>query len=115
MQLKITFHNMPHSDPLEAHAREKFAKIEELLSRMDNQRPMHAELWLKAQKQHNHHAVELHLKTPFLDLNAHDEGPDMYISLDHTIDKMVTQVKKEKEKHREKYQKANTEKKDFSR
>ncbi len=115
MNLKITFHNMPHSDPLESHAHEKFTKLAELLTNIEDRHPVNAELWLKANKQHDHHAVELHVKAAGFDLNAHDEGPDMYIALDNTMDKMLKQIKKEKERLRDKMHKPNTEKRNFER
>ena len=114
MKIKITFHNMPHSDPLEQHAMQKFARVEEHLKAEDSLTPLHAELWLKANKQHPHHAAELHLKTHRFDLNAHDEGPDMYVVIDTTIDKMVKLLRKEKEKRNDKTKKAETEKAKFS-
>ncbi|NDD54427.1 ribosome-associated translation inhibitor RaiA [bacterium] len=115
MNLKITFQNMPHSEPLASHAQQKFAKLAELLSNVENRNPMHAELWLKAHKQHNHHGVELHIKTPHFDLNAHEEGPDMYIAVDNTMDKMLRQIKKEKERLLERHHKPDTDKRRFER
>ncbi len=113
MKIKITFHNMPHSDPLEQHAKTKLAKLDEFTHNPSDASPRFVELWLKANKLHPHHAVELHLKTPHLDLHAHDEGADMYVVIDSTIDKMVTLIKKEKEKTRDKYRKQDPEKEDF--
>lgn len=114
MQVKISFQNMDHSNPLEQHAHEKLEKLHELLKRNDQKPPFYVELWLKANKLHPHHAAELHLKTSLFDLHAHDEGTDMYVILDNTIDKMVKLVMKEKTKNRDKQQKAKTEKKKFS-
>lgn len=114
IQKKISFHNMPHSDPLEQHASQKLEKINDFIKGADHLKPLHVELWLKANKQHPHHEVELHLKTPVFDLNAHDQGVDMYIAIDNTIDKMITMLKKEKTKRRDKTRKAETEKIKFS-
>lgn len=114
MKVKITFHNMPHSDPLEQHALQKFEKISEHLKGEENLTPLHAELWLKANKQHPHHAAELHLKTPRFDLNAHNEGPDMYVVIDTTIDKMIKLLTKEKDKRNDKSKKVETEKTKFT-
>jgi len=47
MKKKITFHNMAHSEPLEQHAHEKLAKIEELLGSEHHSTPFFIELWLK--------------------------------------------------------------------
>ncbi len=115
MDRKITFHNMEHSDPMERHAQEKLNKIEEFLRGSEWQTPMFVELWLNAHKLHSHHAAELHLKTPQFDLVTHDKGNDMYVMIDNVIDKMVTVLKKEKEKLKDKKQKAETEKTDFGK
>lgn len=109
MKIKISFHNMPHSQALEEHCHAKLKKIQDHLGSEDGQ-PLHLELWLKANKIHPHHAVEIHLKTPHFDLNAHNDGADMYIVADQTIDKMVALLIKEKDRRREKIRKPETEK-----
>lgn len=114
MKIKITFHNMEHSKPLEAHAKNKLERIHELLLSDDHHPPFYINLWLKANKLHPHHAVELNLKTSQLDLQAHDEGTDMYEVLDKAIDKMATLIRKAKSKQKDKNQKSDTEKKDFA-
>ena len=63
---------------------------------------------------HPHHAAELHLKTSQFDLHAHDEGTDMYVTIDNTIDKMVTLVTKQKKINIDKQRKTNTEKRSFT-
>ncbi len=113
MSIKITFHNMSHSDPMEAHANEKLEKLTELVGNSDGSHPFRIELWLKANKQHPHHAAELHLRSAHYDLNAHDEGTDMYAVIDTTIDKMVGLLKKEKRRFMDKMHKPDTEKKNF--
>jgi ribosomal subunit interface protein len=115
MNIKISFHNMPHSEPLELHAREKLGKIEELLKAQAEATPFNIELWLKANKLHPHHAAELHIKTPIYNLHAHDQGADMYIVIDTTIDTMIGLIKKEKERMLDKFHKPETDKKKFSR
>ena len=104
---------MPHSESLELHAREKLKKINEFLQ--EKATPFSIELWLKANKQHPHHSAELHVRTPIFNLNAHHEGPDMYLVIDATIDKMIALIKKEKDRHLDKKHKPDTEKKNFSR
>ena len=113
MQIKISFHNMPHSDPIETHTIEKLEKLHELLKSHDQKPPFYVELWLKVNKPHPHHRVELHLKTSTFDLHSHDEGPDLYVAIDNTIDKMITLVRKEKSKQRDKYTKVETKKRVF--
>ena len=106
---------MPHSAPLEDHAREKLNKLKTILKAQADASPFYVELWLKANKQHPHHAAELHVRTPIFNLHTHDEGPDMYIVLDNAIDKMVVLAKKEKERNLDRTHKPDTEKKKFSR
>ena len=113
MDRKITFQHMPHSDPMEQHAQQKLNKIEELLPEYKSTTPFHAELWLKANKQHAHHHAELHLKTPNYSLDAHDEKNDMYAAIDCVIDKMVTLIKKAKSKQQDKNHKPENEKHTF--
>jgi ribosomal subunit interface protein len=105
---------MPHSDPIEKHTLEKLEKLHELLKNDDQKPPFYVEFWLKSKKPHPHHRAELHLKTSMLDLHSHDEGPDLYVAIDNTIDKMVTLVRKEKAKKRDKYMKAENEKRAFT-
>ena len=105
---------MDHSVPLEEHTNLKLDKISEILDFNKNVSPFYVEIWLNAHKQHPHHSVELHLKAPMFDLNTKDEGTDMYVTVDSAIDKMITLIKKEKSKHKDKKQKTETNKKEFT-
>ena len=113
MRKKVTFQNMDHSSVLEEHAFQKLIKVEDLLVGEELQSPHFIEVWFKAHKRHPHHAVELHLKTPQFDLHAHDEGADMYIALDNTIDKMVKQLHDHKSRILDKKHKVKNEKREF--
>ena len=114
MQIKISFHNMNHSDPIEQHTKDKLEKLHELLKSADEKPPFFVEFWLKSNKLHPHHAAELHLKTSQFDLHAHDEGTDMYVVIDNTVDKMIKIVKKEKQKNLAKRKKGGSEKNHFT-
>lgn len=115
MKRQITFINMPSSEPMTKHANEKLTKIEEFLKEPNSKftTPMNADLKLTANKLHPHHEVTLNLKTPQFSLAAHDEGTDMYVVIDNTIDKMVKLLIKEKKKMLTKRKNADTEKKEF--
>ena len=104
---------MPHSEPLEQHASQKLEKLKEYIKDADTVTPFNVELHLKANKLHPHHAAELLLKTPRFNLDTHDEGTDMYIVIDNVIDKMVSIIKKEKEKRSDKDHKNETDKTKF--
>ena len=111
MKKKISFHNMPHSSPLEEHTSQKLEKVKAFVD--DSLQPFLVEVWLKANKMHPHHAVEIHLKTPSFDLHAHHEGVDMYVVVDQTIDKIIHLLIKEKEKTLDRQHKIATEKRKF--
>ncbi|MBX9830648.1 ribosome-associated translation inhibitor RaiA [Candidatus Babeliales bacterium] len=113
MNIKISFQNMDHSNPLETHAREKLAKLNDILENAENLNPFNIELHLRANKLHPHHAAHLHVKTPRFDLNTQEEGTDLYVVVDDTIDKMVALLKKEKDKKNDKERKHENEKNKF--
>ena len=115
MKKKIEFHGMESSQVLEAHANEKLEKVINLVKKNEEKEPspLIVELWLKAQKLHPNHRAELHVKTPRFDLHAHDDGTDLYVVLDNTIDKMVKLLKKAKSKAKTKEKHPKNEKLDF--
>ncbi len=115
MSIKITFHNMEHSNPLEQHVHQKLERIHDILRDEAQHTPFSLEIWLKANSLHPHHSVEFHLRTKHYNLNAHDEGTDMYVAVDDCIDKMFGQIRKEKEKLRDAHQKHETEKTRFTK
>lgn len=118
MKRKITFHGMTSSQPLEEHTNQKLDKIEELLKKefhhQGNNEPMYAEVWLKANKIHPHHAVEIHIKSPQFSLFIGEEGADMYTVLDSSMHKMTALIRKEKEKIMDKNHKIKTDKNNFA-
>lgn len=113
MNIKISFLNMEHSDLLEQHTRQKLERLFELLRSEVDSTPFLVEIVLRANALHPHHSVEFHLRTKHFDLNAHEEGADMYVAVDDTIDKMAMLVKKDKEKLQDKHQKQDNEKRRF--
>ncbi|MDQ5940533.1 MAG: hypothetical protein QG632_259 [Candidatus Dependentiae bacterium] len=114
MNIKINFHQMPHSDGLDKHAREKLTKVSSLLKRAENLHPITAELFLNAQATHaHHHEVELRVKSGSVSASAHETNADMYMAIDSVVDKVITQIKKEKTRTDDKRQKVHTEKTNF--
>ncbi len=112
MNIKINFHQMPHSDGLEAHAREKLTKVATLFKKTEDQHPVSAELFLNAHTGAPSE-VELRIRSGHISLTSHDSDHDMYRAIDTVVDKMVTQVKKEKERLDDKIHKVVTDKKIF--
>lgn len=113
MNRKITFHEMDHSKLMKEHINKKLNRIEELVKDPIWATPKYVEFFLNSHPQHPHHKVELILKTPQFDLCTHAEGVEMYAVVDSAIDKMVTLLKKDKQKLQDKRQKVETAKNKF--
>jgi len=113
MNIKLSFHNMPHSAALENHIREKLRKVESLFKNRSDQ-SLFVEFFLNAHTQHTHHAAEMRIKNGTISATTHDEGPDMYVVADNVIEKMITIIKKEKAKISHKKHNVITDKRVFS-
>ena len=111
MKAIITFHNMPHSNAIEAHAKEKSLKIEHLLSSSKN---LSIEFFLNAESAHTpHHNVEIKVNNGKTHVAASAQSKDMYAAIDAVVDKSCAQIRKEKNKALTKKQRIETEKKLF--
>jgi len=114
MNIKINFHQMPHSEGIDQHAREKLSKIKTFLGRPEERHPITAELFLNAHQLHAHHEVELRVKSGVIEAAAHETNADMYQAIDTVIDKVLTQLKREKERTDDKRHKIKTVKNTFT-
>ena len=100
MNTKIVFRGMDHSDPMEKYARGQLAKIEEFLS--NERTPISINLILEPSKVHEHHKVELLVKTPNYNRISHYEGPTFYEVMDRVIDVMYRELHEDKKKNLDK-------------
>lgn len=114
MDIKISFHHMDHSDPLDAHVRQKLKKLEEINRTDFESEPFFVEAFLTANRQHMHNRADFTLKTPRFSLEAHAEDPDMYWAVDHAIDRLVEQLVKHKNMVLDKEHKPMTAKRAFT-
>lgn len=98
MHKRITFRHMDKSEGMEQHANEQLVKIEHFLE--DEQRPIYIDLTFEPSKVHEHHRIELRVKSPHYDLVSHyeHEGVDFYDVLDRVIDVMYRQLHEHKRK-----------------
>ena len=96
---------MEHSTALENHARKKTEKLAEFLQ--EERTPSNIEFHLACHPNHAHQEVSIHLQTKNLRLNTEAEGVDGYAIIDVAIDKMITLVKKNKEKMRDSHRQSN--------
>ena len=98
MHKRITFRNMDHSEVMEEYANKQLEKIEHFL---ENERtPIYIDLVFEPSKVHQHHRVELRVKSPRFDLisNYEHKGVDFYDVLDRVIDIMYRQLLDHKQK-----------------
>ena len=94
MQTSVTFKNLDSSDTLKAYVQDKLNRFDRLL---DN--PAEANVVLSVEK--FRHMAEINIVGDRLSINGKEETVDMYSAIDMVLDKMEKQIKKSKEKIRE--------------
>lgn len=91
MQFSITFRHMEVSETLKEYAREKLSKLEKYLDSV-----MVAEVTLTVEK--FRHRAEVLITADGFKVQAEEETEDMYSALDLLVDKVERQIKKRREK-----------------
>ena len=99
MQTSVTFKNIDSSDHLRSYVMEKLDRFDRLL---DN--PAEASVVLKVEK--FRHIAEISVSGDRMKINGKEETEDMYSAIDMVLDKLEKQIKKGKEKIRERRSKA---------
>ena len=94
MQTSVTFKNLDPSEHLKAYVSEKLDRFDKFL---DN--PAEANVVLTVEK--FRHIAEINIAGDKLNINGKEETIDMYSAIDMTLDKLEKQIKKSKEKIRE--------------
>lgn len=102
MKKRIVFRNMDHSDIMEEYANQQLEKVEEFLK--SERDPIFIDLYLEPSKVHEHHRIELHVKSPSYDMNSsyEYEGENFYDTLDRVIDIMYKELLEAKRKNHDK-------------
>ena len=94
MQTSVTFKNIDPSDPLKSYVQDKLDRFDRLL---DN--PAEANVVLSVEK--FRHIAEINVNGDRLTINGKEETNDMYSAIDMVLDKLEKQIKKNKQKVRE--------------
>jgi putative sigma-54 modulation protein len=94
MQTSVTFKNLDPSDTLKSYVTDKLNRFDRLL---DN--PAEANVVLSVEK--FRHIAEMSLTGDRLNINGKEETDDMYSAIDMVLDKLEKQIKKGKQKIRE--------------
>ena len=91
MQMSVTFKNIDPSDHLKSFIQDKLDRFDKYL---DN--PAEASVVLSVEK--FRHIAEINLTGDRLSVNGREETDDMYSAIDIALDKLEAQIKKKKEK-----------------
>lgn len=94
MQTSVTFKNLDPSEHLKSYVMEKLDRFDRLL---DN--PAEANVVLSVEK--FRHIAEINIIGDRLNINGKEEINDMYSAIDMVLDKLEIQIKKGKQKIRE--------------
>ena len=94
MQTSITFKNLDSSDALKSYVQKKMDRFDKLLDS-----PAEANVVLSVEK--IRHIAEINLVSDKLNIQAKEETENMYSSIDMIADKLKKQIKKSKQKIRE--------------
>ncbi len=94
MQTSVTFKNLDPSDHLKTYVSEKLNRFDKYLFN-----PGEANVVLSVEK--FRHIAEINIAGDRLNINGKEETEDMYSAIDMTLDKLEKQIKKNKQKVRE--------------
>lgn len=94
MQTSVTFKNLEPSEHLKSYVGEKLNRFDKLL---DN--PAEAGVVLTVEK--HRHIAEINIAGDRLIINGKEETGDMYSSIDMVLDKLEKQIKRSKQKIRD--------------
>jgi putative sigma-54 modulation protein len=94
MQTSVTFKNIDPSDHLKSYVSEKLNRFDKYLYN-----PAEANVVLSVEK--FRHIAEINIIGDRLNINGKEETEDMYSAIDMTLDKLEKQIKKNKQKTRE--------------
>ncbi len=97
MEILFNFKNFEPSEHLKEYAKNKFEKVTKYLRNTDN-----VQIQINMEVDKYREIVEVILTGDSLHLTAKEETEDMYSSIDLTLDKLVAQLKKIREKSKEK-------------
>ncbi|MBW1994425.1 MAG: ribosome-associated translation inhibitor RaiA [Deltaproteobacteria bacterium] len=94
MQTSVTFKNLDPSENLKTYVREKLNRFDKLLDNLAE-----ASVVLSVEK--FRHIAEINISGDRLNLIGKEETNDMYSAIDMALDKLEKQIKKKKQKIRE--------------
>ena len=108
MKIKFMFQGLDHTQAIEDHITKKINKLDEFIAAEESPRSVTVHVKKDAQVK-----IELNLSTKSLHLDSHSSDYDLYAAADDAVAKLITQIKKQKEKIRDKRQSESIFKRSF--
>lgn len=96
MRTRVTFRHMDSVPDLESHANTALGRVVKALENEPS--PRNIDLILEAGRTHAHHAVELLVSCPNVNLVIKEEGPHMYQLIDLACDIAYRKIHEQKKK-----------------
>ena len=96
MKKRIVYRGIDSTPVLEEFINTHLAKIEKLLE--NEPTPVMIDVIIEPSPVHAHNRVEIKVNSPHYNLVAVHEGPEMYQEIDRVTDKMVSEIRRAKEK-----------------
>ncbi len=93
MKVKFMFQGLDHTQAIEDHITKKLSKLDEFIASESSPRNVTVHVKKDAQIK-----IELNLVTRSMHLDAHSSEYDLYAAADEAIAKLITQIKRHKEK-----------------
>ncbi|MCA1743357.1 MAG: ribosome hibernation-promoting factor, HPF/YfiA family [Desulfonatronovibrio sp.] len=100
MKIKFNFKSFEPSEHLKKYARERFEKLSKYLSESDA-----AELQVNLEVEKFRHIAEVILTAKDMHISATEETEDMYSTVDLSLDKVEAQLRKQRDKVKDKKRK----------
>jgi putative sigma-54 modulation protein len=103
MQIQFNFKNFDPSEHLKKYAQNRFSKLERYIHN-----PEGAELQINLEVEKFRHMAEVVLVDKNTHISAREESEDMYSTIDMVLDKMEAQLRKSREKVKDKRRSAKS-------
>jgi len=103
MNITFNFKNFEPSDHLRDYARKRFDKLTKYMANTDS-----SELQVNLSVEKTRQMADIVFTADLLHISAHEESEDMYSTIDLILDKLEAQVRKMREKQKDRRKRADT-------
>ncbi|KUG27787.1 ribosomal subunit interface protein [hydrocarbon metagenome] len=103
MNITFNFKNFEPSDHLRDYARKRFDKLTKYMANTDT-----SELQVNLSVEKTRQMADIVFTADLLHISAHEESEDMYSTIDLILDKIEAQVRKMREKQKDRRKRADT-------